>query len=196
LRHEPVLITEKVEGTNLSAVLNADNSMQVCKRSAAVMAPGGTTNKYWAGAQRNGLFTLAERVQEYYAKSLGHKPAITVRAELCGPAIQGNIYKLKDLKAYVFEIWVSGKPVDAELYLELLKLAPEVPSVPVLFHGIPLEQVLDGKSVQVFSNGLSQLNPKQIREGVVIRPMREMEIDGFGRLILKQRSPEYLAKEA
>jgi hypothetical protein len=36
--------------------------------------------------------------------------------------------------------------------------------------------------------------PNKIREGIVIKPMEEEFIHGFGRLFLKQRDPIYLDK--
>ena len=65
-------------------------------------------------------------------------------------------------------------------------------SVPVLHVGT-LREWLDGKTIKEASNGESELHPV-LREGVVIRPLEEQRDDKFGRIIIKQRSPEYLAK--
>ena len=59
-----------------------------------------------------------------------------------------------------------------------------------------LREYLDGKTVKEASNGLSILVPglNILREGIVISPLKEKYVMHFGRLILKQRSPEYLLK--
>ena len=69
------------------------------------------------------------------------------------------------------------------------------PTVPVLYHGIVLAKWLGDRTLQDASNGTSVLRTEQIREGIVIKPLREMWDDELGgRLILKQRSPVYLEK--
>jgi len=52
---------------------------------------------------------------------------------------------------------------------------------------------LNGKTIQEASNGKSTLYGG-LREGVVVKPLTESIIEGFGRLFIKQRSAEYLAK--
>ena len=68
-----------------------------------------------------------------------------------------------------------------------------MPCVPYLFTG-NLRDFLKGQTIKQASNGTSMLEINQKREGIVIRPMTEADVEGFGRLILKQRSPEYLAE--
>lgn len=57
---------------------------------------------------------------------------------------------------------------------------------------IGLNQYLKGESVQEASNGKS-LYGDTLREGVVIKPLNEEIVENFGRLIIKQRSPQYLS---
>ena len=64
---------------------------------------------------------------------------------------------------------------------------------PVLHDG-PLAAWLDGRSVKSASDGRSVIAPGVLREGIVIRPAVERQVPEIGRLILKQRSPEYLAR--
>jgi hypothetical protein len=66
--------------------------------------------------------------------------------------------------------------------------------VPCLAKKVKLKTWLNGKTLAEAANGESLLH-KTLREGIVIRPILEnYDADIGGRLILKQISPEYLAK--
>ena len=65
-------------------------------------------------------------------------------------------------------------------------------TVPILCESITLREWLGDKTVQEASNGKSILIDK-LREGIVIKPVDEERVDGFGRLFIKQRSADYLA---
>lgn len=188
LDHE-VAITEKLEGTNLSVVCEFPSlTVHVCQRSFAIIPEEGAVNLYHEGAKRENLPEIAKQM------ALDLQQTVTIRGELLGPNIQGNIYKFPTLVVRVFEIWLDGRPIDWLKQDELTKKY-NIPTVPLLHVG-KLRDILNGKTIQAFSDGISVVQtPKPIlREGVVIRPVRELpEIPGFGRVLLKQRSPQYLA---
>jgi len=115
-----------------------------------------------------------------------------VRGEMIGPGIQGNHYKLPAQTVKIFEIEANGIPLEADVYLGLVKQF-EIDTVPLLAQNVILRDWLAGKSLAQVSNGASILNPAVIREGIVIRPMHETRSELLGRVIIKQRSPEYLA---
>ena len=184
-----VVVTEKLEGTNLSNVCRIpDFSNHVCQRSGEIiLGDERAVSIYHEGAKRMALPEKAQQIAEKFGQ------AATIRAELIGPAIQKNIYGLKHLEAHTFEIWKDGKPIDWVEQKELVE-QHQIKEVPVLFVG-KLKDFLAGRTIQEASNGKSVLNPDVLREGVVIRPTRELpEYPGYGRLIIKQKSPEYLAK--
>ena len=56
-----------------------------------------------------------------------------------------------------------------------------------------LRDWLNGRSIAEVSDGKSVINPTLAREGIVVRPMQEQRDLEFGRVIIKQRSPQYLA---
>lgn len=97
----------------------------------------------------------------------------------------------------MFDIKIGGRYVAPDAFENWLP-DPMV-RVPVLAKGVTLREWLNGRGIQEASNGMSLLNPNVRREGIVIKPMTEEYVD-FGdghrqRLIIKQRSPLYLAKE-
>lgn len=130
--------------------------------------------------------------------------------EMCGPGIMGNHYQLKNKTVFIFDIratdWVDFLAVKSFLE-EHSKIAL---TAPVIFMGklrdfltvhsdievdgmgsVPTERTM---TIQEASNGTSLVNPKVLREGIVIKPLIEQTHPKIGRLIIKQRSPQYLAK--
>ena len=70
-------------------------------------------------------------------------------------------------------------------------------TVPVLASDVLLDDWLGGATLAEKSNGktvVAESASDKLREGVVLRPMEEAKAPKIGRLILKQRSPEFLAK--
>jgi hypothetical protein len=109
----------------------------------------------------------------------------TIYGEYLGPGVQKNIYGLSHNEIKCFDIKIDGEFMDAS---ELARIW-----VPILAKEVTLKEWLQGISIQEASNGVSLLaNTK--REGIVVKPMIEQRHPTLGRLILKQRSPEYLAK--
>jgi hypothetical protein len=56
-----------------------------------------------------------------------------------------------------------------------------------------LRDWLGDRSIKKASDGASGLG-RRPREGLVIKPMTEAIVPDFGRLVIKQTSPAYLAK--
>jgi hypothetical protein len=107
---------------------------------------------------------------------------IAIRSEALGPGIQSNIYNFKDHTARIFDVEVNGKYLDfTELYCILTKIGASARFVPVLASNVILKDWLAEKSLQEASRGKSVLNPERYREGIVIKPMKEQYIIGFGR---------------
>jgi RNA ligase (TIGR02306 family) len=118
---------------------------------------------------------------------------LAIQAELIGPGIQKNKYALKAVTLRVFNVlnvanfalldYTSTQEVIAELGLDA------VPQLGTL--------VLDHKvdELVAYSEGISQLNPKVQREGVVLRPFaEEYDEDIGGRLSFKVINPKFLLK--
>jgi RNA ligase (TIGR02306 family) len=205
-----ILIQEKLEGTNLAVVLSPEGNVQVCQRSMAIYPRNPETgkrvetciwneipeyflgNKYWDGAVKSGLILFARNVQEYTAIVGVPRPCVTVRAELIGPSIQGNWYGLKEQQAWVFEVMLNGMPVCNQLYKDVTALYGKY-AAPVLYRG-KLKEFLNGKTVAEASTDKSILNSAKLREGIVIRWDNPVKFGQKDWRIIKQRSPEYLAK--
>lgn len=191
LMDEPVMITEKLEGSHFSASLYKDGRFAVCQRRHEIIPVEEKEHAWHRAAQNQNV----EETLLAMAEDLMAFEVITLRGELVGPSIQGNIYKFKEQKIYFFECEVDGKPISALSFYTLCG-RHKIQRVPVIDFDIELSAFLDGCTVQQASTGDSYLVTEGgvLREGIVIRPMSEMTDPKFGRVIIKQRSPDYLEK--
>jgi RNA ligase (TIGR02306 family) len=188
LMDEPVMITEKLEGSNYGIHLDAGRA-EVLQRTNSVEEKPGCTVPVWNLARESRFLDSVHRLSELFPNEI-----ITVTGELIGPGCEsGNHYKLTEMTARFFDIRRNGQFVDAEELEELLEKAG-LPAVPVITKNVTLREWLNGRTIKEAAHGQSLLNPKVLREGIVIKPMREMRDPRIGRLILKQRDPIYLAK--
>lgn len=194
LMDQPVMITEKLEGSHFAASLLADDRIVISQRNYAIEPVPGKVHDWHKVAQTSGLIEKLPRIKAYLAELLPTTIyVLTVRGEVLGPGVQKNIYKLPDHRVLLFELEVNGTPLDATLYRQIME-AFELDHAPVLAYDVTLRDWLNGQALNVASNGKSQLHPETLREGIVIRPLQEARDSNLGRVIIKQRSPEYLAQ--
>jgi hypothetical protein len=186
-----VYITEKCEGTSstfvyreggnwLARLLNSNGSFQICSRNTTVF------NSQTGKEAPHFLRDVAKKYDIHKKmKALGRSYAI--QGEVIGPKIQGNIYQLPELELKVFSIF-NLETQEYLSYYEMCNVADQLglTTVPVLQINISL--VNDVKYWVEYSKGTSRINPKILREGVVIRSMS----DNFS---FKSINPEYLLKQ-
>lgn len=177
LLDEEVVVLEKMEGTNFSC--GTVNSIFVVNQRNHSIIEEDKNNSYWDIARKYGLI---DKIKE---------SNLIVYGEFCGPKIQKNIYNLKEQTLFVFDVKRNGKWLPWE---EVLIVCKELGlnTVPELFKG-NLSTFLGTETIQSKSNGKSIHNDKIMREGIVVKPLTEGTFPKIGRLILKQRSPLYLA---
>jgi RNA ligase (TIGR02306 family) len=188
LMDKDVVITEKVEGMNLHMALKADGSVRYGQRNFYIESNDPEQPHSFEAVAKVKLLPLANAICEFHKGAMN----IRIRAEFLGESSQGNYYSFKGHRPMVFEIDIEGHPVDAIDLLDMVETFG-IDFVPVLFKG-KLRDFLNGQTVQEASNGQSKLVNK-LREGIVIRPFHEEYSEELGsRLIIKQRSPQYLAK--
>jgi RNA ligase (TIGR02306 family) len=194
LLDEPVYITEKLEGSHWSITLNPETQHIAVSQRNYRIEPNEKGEHPWHKVARLGNY--AEKLQGIAAdweSTQGRKPkAVTLRGEILGPGVHDNYYKLKDHVVYIFELEIDGKPLDA---IDFLAAANRynMPTVPILAQNIILRDWLGAQTLKQASDGQSVL-ATMLREGIVIKPMTERHQETIGRVFIKQRSPEYLAK--
>lgn len=191
LMDQKVVITEKLEGSNMSVAVDTDKKIHVCMHNKSIEnVPGLDESTFWQIAKNENIVEAIKFIQT----DLFPNSFITIRSELLGPGVQGNYYRLQKHTTRIFDIDVNGTPLDFEpLMAILIKTGLNDKFVPIIAQDITLRDWLNGRTLQLASNGKSMLVDR-IREGIVIKPMVEHYEIGFGRLFLKQRDPIYLDK--
>lgn len=192
LLDQDVMITEKIEGSHFSASVYATGTYAVCSRNYCILLNEGAVHDWHKAAQE---IALEETLRKAF-KITAAKHVLTFRGELIGPSVQGNIYGLSKRRIVFFEMEIDGLPVPPVEITSWFR-GWGLEFVPVLARGT-LRTILGDKTVQDYSNGYTILEgakdpDKTLREGVVIRPLNEHWDTDFGRVLIKQRSPEYLA---
>lgn len=191
-----VCVEEKIEGTHfVFSYLPDTDEFEVCSRRKTVTVESVTfyeDNPYWKVAIDKGYLDYARSISTQLKIEGFEHNRLTLRGELIGNGIQNNIYNLSEYDVYFFEMELDSKPVDRTMFYTYM-YDFNLKTAPCIFAGGKLKSYTNGLGLDEMSTGYSLLNPKQLREGIVIRPYKEFDIPGFGRAIIKQRSPEYLA---
>lgn len=167
-------ISEKCEGASCTMML-IDGDFHVCSRNLSLYRDENTT--YWKVALKNDV--------ENKLRELGYDN-IAIQAEVLGPGIQNNIYKLTDHDLYVFDVFdiKTGKYYTSNKRVELCRQL-KINHVPVL-----ATESIKNKTVQdviSMADGFSQLNKKVRREGIVFKSVNSHHH-------FKSVSPQYLLK--
>jgi RNA ligase (TIGR02306 family) len=177
-------VTEKLDGTSFTAFWRA-GAFGVCSRNLELDTADDTSSLVRL-AKALGL----EAQLRAFAERRGFD--VAVQGEVIGPGVQGNKYALAALALRVFNVFdVSAHRYlsRAEMLLALNELGldavPDLGTL-VLSHGVD--------ELVALSEGTSVLNPKAQREGVVLRPLEEVEEADLGRLSFKAINPKFLLK--
>lgn len=173
-------VTEKLEGSSMTCYLDLDGNFEVCSRNLSLKKD--PNNSFWKAALAYGIReNMLELNLQGYA----------IQGELVGEGIQGNIYNIKGVDFYVYDIYDTKQGV----YLsskERVNIAVKL--------GLKHAPILDGhfmitendtKDQLLFiAEGFSKLNPKQQREGIVMKntndPSKSMKAIS-NKYLLKQK---------
>jgi len=151
-------VTEKLEGTSLTCYIS-DREFNVCSRNLNLKETEGNT--YWNVARK---YNIEEKLREFGYDN------IAIQSEILGPAIQNNIYELKEHQFFVFDVYdiKSGKyftPKERQEFCNKLE-----------FQHAPVLETIELKNLSIeniisIADGFSQLNNKVLREGIVFKSL-------------------------
>lgn len=193
IRTGKAYISEKLEGSNWAASIEADGTIRVYSRNYEIQPIEGHTHDWWKALYSNGLDQVLRNIKSFYDLSGTPVQHIVLRGEIVGSNVQGDYYGLKKQDVYMFDLVVNQKYLSVEEFFSMARQTG-FKTVPILAKDVTLDSWLDGKGIKEASDGQSMLNPNKLREGIVIKPMVESYEQGFGRVMIKQRSLQYLAK--
>ena len=171
--------TEKLDGTSVTIYLR-DGDFGVCSRNLDLLE--SDTNTLWKVARK----------LDIEAKLRGAGRNLALQGELIGPNIQKNRYKLNEHDIAFFNVL----DIDEHTFLDQAEFETalasfELASVPMVDE-FALDHTVD--ELVSMSEAPSVLNPRQTREGLVIRAVEETRDEELGRLSFKVISPKFLLK--
>lgn len=206
---ELVAVEEKIHGTNFRAgwVMKSRLSLlDRLKKLFGVYDPW----VYTCGSRRVEMPLGLQKKSSWYDRVLKYNlyqqmgreiknripKGFIVYGEIYGPKIQDLTYGVSKPRLVVFDVMDSTtkKYLDFDQARDFVDAHLPGLFVPVLYIG-----QFDAEKISAMSNGLSdlalRLNVKQIREGVVVKPVFEREDPVLGRVVLKFVGTEYLTRK-
>lgn len=183
----PMYVTEKLDGSSFTFYHHNTNTegdhVGVCSRNLELLDTEGNT--FWAMAKK---YKLDEVVPTGFA----------VQGEVVGEGIQQNPLKLKGQDLFIYNIYdiVDGVYLD---FNDFIRHSVEwgLKTVPIIDADFVFDETTSVESLLKLAEGKSLLSESSAREGIVIRPKKEMReiINGSdSRLSFKVISNEYLLK--
>ena len=173
-------LAEKLDGTSVTYYVK-DGVFGVCSRNLDLEE-----------SEDNTLWKVARELNiEHKLKSLGKN--IALQGEMIGEGIQSNKYQLRGQQPYFFNVF----DIDAHKFLDFDDFQAFLKefgwkSVPILDTNFILIEEIE--ALVNLSVAKSVLNPKLQREGIVIRPIKEIINPRYGRVSFKAINPEFLLK--
>lgn len=175
-------VTEKVDGTSCTVFIGKESKdINVCSRNQNLKETEG--NSFWQIVKELGI-------QE---KLMSMNGSIALQGELIGNGVQGNKLMLGKRKLLLFNAY----NVNENRYLnfdEFFALAAKfgLETVPIIDTSFMLPKKVD--DLVAYATRKSMVSPDIWAEGVVIRPLIEMQDVDLGRLSFKVINPEFLLK--
>jgi RNA ligase (TIGR02306 family) len=179
---EPVVVTEKIHGTNCRVGLIEGEpmagSMEVRRQRPADEHLGSSV--YWFPTSVAGVTELLAELGKEHRQ-------VILFGEVFGSKIQNLSYGHAGTFGFVaFDLLADGRYLDAGDF-ETVCARFGVPTAPVVYRG-----PFSVDAVKAVSGGKTTMGSDHIREGVVVRPTTERSDPKVGRAVLKYISDEYL----
>jgi RNA ligase (TIGR02306 family) len=165
------VVEEKLDGSSCTIYVNFKRDVAegyyevgVCSRNLELkINEENANNAYIKAATEAGYLVNMFKLNLSFA----------IQAELCGPGIQGNRYKLDKPTLFVFDIWLIDEHRHAT-YVERENILVTLRSMGVVVEEVPRLEVISQlpESVEqclLKAEGKSAINPKTEREGIVFK---------------------------
>ena len=181
------IVTEKLDGCSTTHWLDDDGNYHLASRNREIV---DKNEIFYRGAIEAGIPELIKIFPN----------GIVIQGELIGPGIAGNKYNLDKFKIYMFNLRFNNKFYDGVQHSLKLLNECQFDTVPVIHEHYKLH--IDKDHLLELSMGKSSLNPNIPREGIVIRPRRDIYITDpqaaqyfvDGRLSFKVINPQFELK--
>lgn len=156
-------VTEKLEGSSCTFHLDQEGNFEVCSRNLSLKED--QNNSFWKAAL---MYNIREKMLNNDLQGLA------IQGELIGEGIQGNIYNLKGVDFYVYDIYDTkqSKYLNSDDRVVLCKDLG-LKHVPLLDNSFVLTEYKTKEQLLAMAEGSSKLNPKQEREGCVLKSIND-----------------------
>lgn len=187
----PIITSKGLSSQGLAFKLNEQNENNVYVRTFQRLTLRDVNNN---PLFKSGILgtTLLDKLADLYGRSI----PLYILGEVYGPGVQDLAYsETPNPQFRLFDIYIGppgqGRYVDAESLPSICE-SLRVDYVPALYRGPFSKQVVDQ-----YTSGKETVSGKQlhIREGIVIKPVRERYDTMLGRVILKSVSDDYLLRK-
>jgi len=177
-------ITEKLDGTSATYYIK-DGVFGVCSRNMELKDDESSkVPVYWKVAKD---YHIEDRL-----RSLGYN--VAVQGEIIGPGIQKNKYKLSNHAIFFYNVFDINERIYWNYFgvIENIQTKMKLNVVPIITCGLVIPESID-KMVEM-SICQSTINPDIPAEGIVCRPVQEMQDLKGNRVSFKVVNPEFLLK--
>ena len=203
---EPVWVTEKLHGTSFRCGWFKKDHYSLWDRLKKFFGFEVGEWEFCYGSRKVDI-TAASDYRGFYGEDIYGKIAkkydlrnrlpkgYALYGEICGPGIQKDYdYGLKEHELFVYDV-MDTETLQWLPATHALKLIEHfhLRSVPVLGSGIHYDPF--NTHIRYSDNLFSTIDPKTVREGIVIKPLEERIDNRVGRVILKVINPAYLLKD-
>jgi hypothetical protein len=182
---ELVVYTEKIHGANLRVARDQDGVLWVGSHHNFKARPKkGEPGWWWGGVLRGDEFgsSIADRLPggyAFYGEVYGHGVQRGFPYDAPVGQVRVRFFDARDLS--------TGRYLDWDHFKNLCTMY-HLPLVPELWRGSHEE----GSDPRAMAEGPTTLGGGHVREGWVVRPLRERYHDRVGRVILKMPGEGYL----
>ena len=176
-------VTEKLAGTSQTCYIN-NNYFGVCSRNWELDL-----------SDENNLYVKVALSHDIENKLRSLHRNIALQGEIVGPGVEKNSYILGDLQLFGFRLYLIDEQrfLDYSAFLDIMKNWLDIRVVPLIEDYVALPNSVE--LLLEYAKGVSCLNNKVQREGVVIQPMIEDTDSELGRLSFKVINNDYLLNE-
>ena len=156
-------VTEKLEGSSCTFYLDIEGNFEVCSRNLSLKED--SNNSFWKASN---MYNVKEKMLE--AKLFGY----AIQGELVGEGIQGNIYNLKGVDFYVYDVY-DTKRSEYLSSKERIAICADIDlkHVPIIEEHFSITDANTKDQLLESAESKSILNQKQEREGIVFKNIKD-----------------------
>lgn len=156
-------VTEKLEGSSCTFYLDQDGNFEVCSRNLSLKET--EDNAFWKAAR---MYNVEQKMKE------SGMQGFAIQGELVGEGIQGNIYNIKGVDFYVYDVYdvKKAKYLPSKERITICTMLG-LKHVPIVDMDFVIDSTTTKDQLLIASEDFSKLNHKQQREGCVYKNINE-----------------------